>query len=158
MEITANLIKLQHEWIQALGSKAMVTVNVGSGTPKLASEWLNWANYKNDFDVRYWEIGNELNGDWELGHRLKDGSSMTGEIYTARFLEFSEAMHAQDPTAKLGGPACSDLELDFVEELIRDGGDALDFVSLHAYPVGVNTKKVDDKFAAIDLMRKRVLK
>ena len=26
-------VKLQHEWIQALGSKAMVTVNVGSGTP-----------------------------------------------------------------------------------------------------------------------------
>ena len=78
---------------------------------------------------------------------------MTGEIYTDFFLEFSKVMHAQDPTAKLGGPACSDLELDFVEELFRDGGDALDFVSLHAYPVGVNTKKVADKFAAIDQMR-----
>ena len=151
-------VKLQHEWIQALGSKAMVTVNVGSGTPKLASEWLKWSNYKNDFDVRYWEIGNELNGDWELGHRLKDGSSMTGEIYADFFLEFSKVMHAQDPTAKLGGPAWSDLELDFVEELIRDGGDALNFVSLHAYPVGVNTKKVADKFAAIDLMRSAVRK
>jgi hypothetical protein len=146
-------VKLQHEWINSLGSEAIVTVNVGSGSPKLATEWLKWANQKNNYGVRYWEIGNELNGDWELGHRLPDGSSMTGEIYTQRFLQFSKAMRAQDPTIKLGGPACSDLNLDFVETLIRQSGDALDFVTLHAYPVGVNTKTSSQKFAAIDQMR-----
>jgi hypothetical protein len=142
-------VKTQHEWINSLGSEAMVTVNVGSGTPAVAAEWVKWANQKQGYGVHYWEVGNELNGDWELGYRLPDGSSMNGTIYTQRFVEYAKAMHAVDPDIHLGGPACSDLALSFVEELIRDGGDAVDFVSIHAYPVGVNTRQSADKFAAI---------
>ena len=149
-------VKTQHEWIQSLDAEAMVTVNVGSGTPEVAAEWVKWANHKQGYSVRFWEVGNELNGDWELGHRLPDGSSMTGSVYAERFNEYAEAMHAVDPDIHLGGPACSDLALDFVEELIRDGGDALDFVSIHAYPVGVNTKASADKFAAIQDLRDAV--
>ena len=106
--------------------------------------------------MRYWEVGNELNGDWELGHRLPDGSSMDGTIYAHRFVEFAKAMHAVDPDIHLGGPACSDLSLSFVEELIRDGGEAVDFISIHAYPVGVNTRKNADKFAAVSDLRKAI--
>lgn len=142
-------VKTQHEWINNLGTEAMVTVNVGSGTPTVAAEWVKWANQTQRYGVRYWEVGNELNGDWELGHRLPDGSSMDGTIYTQHFVEFAKAMHAVDPDIHLGGPACSDLALSFVEELLRDGGDAVDFVSIHAYPVGVNTRQSADKFAAI---------
>ena len=149
-------VKTQHEWIQSLGTETMVTVNVGSGTPEVAAEWVKWANLKQGYDVCQWEVGNELNGDWELGHRLPDGSSMTGEVYAKIFKDFAEAMHAVDPDIELGGPACSDLALDFVKELIRDGGDAVDFVSLHAYPVGVNTKDSAEKFAAIDDLRDAV--
>ena len=134
----------------------MVTVNVGSGTPALAAEWVKWANQTQGYDVRYWEVGNELNGDWELGHRLPDGSSMDGTTYAQRFIEFSKAMHAIDPDIHLGGPACSDLSLSFVEELIRDGGEAVDFISIHAYPVGVNTRQSEDKFAAVSDLRKAI--
>ena len=149
-------VKTQHEWINSLGTKAMVTVNVGSGTPALAAEWVKWANQTQGYDVRYWEVGNELNGDWELGHRLPDGSSMDGTIYAHRFIEFAKAMHAIDPDIHLGGPACSDLSLSFVEELIRDGGEAVDFISIHAYPVGVNTRQNADKFAAVSDLRKAI--
>ncbi len=78
---------------------------------------------------------------------------MTGAVYAQRFNAFAAAMHAVDPDIHLGGPACSDLNLAFVEELIRGGGDALDFVSIHAYPVGVNTKGSSEKFAAIENLR-----
>ena len=64
-------------------------------------------------------------------------------------------MHAIDPDIHLGGPACSDLSLSFVEELIRDGGEAVDFISLHAYPVGVNTRQNADKFAAVSTSAKQ---
>lgn len=146
-------VKTQNEWINGLGSEAMVTVNVGSGSPRLAAEWVKWANGQQNYGVRYWEVGNELNGDWELGHRLPDGSSMTGEVYAQRFIEFAQDMRAADPSIKLGGPACSDLALDFVEELIRDGGEEVDFITVHAYPVGVHTKDSATKFAAINQMR-----
>ena len=149
-------VRTQHEWINNLDAKAMVTVNVGSGTPQIAAEWVKWAYLTNDYGVRQWEIGNELNGDWELGHRLPDGSSMNGTVYAERFLDFSKAMRAVDSTVQLGGPASSDLGLDFVEELIRDSGDSLDFVSFHAYPVGVNTRDSSKKFTAIDELRDAV--
>ena len=149
-------VKTQHEWIQDVDAESMVTVNVGSGTPKVAAEWVKWANEVQGYGVKLWEVGNELNGDWELGHRLPDGTNMTGSLYTKRFNAFAAAMHAVDPDIHLGGPACSDLNLEFVEELIRGGGDALDFVSFHAYPVGVNTKNSDEKFAAIRDLRRAV--
>ena len=149
-------VKTQHDWINSLNTEAMVTVNAGSGTPALAAEWVKWANQTHGYSVRYWEVGNELNGDWELGHRLPDGSSMDGKIYAHRFTEFAKAMHAIDPNIHLGGPACSDLSLSFVEELIRDGGEAVDFISIHAYPVGVNTRQSEDKFAAVSDLRKAI--
>ena len=149
-------VKTQHEWIQDLGAESMVTVNVGSGTPQVAAEWVKWANQIQGYGVKFWEVGNELNGDWELGHRLSDGTNMTGAVYAQRFNAFAAAMHAVDPDIHLGGPACSDLNLEFVEELIRGGGDALDFVSIHAYPVGVNTKESAEKFAAIEDLRRAV--
>lgn len=151
-------VKTQHEWIQNQDAETLVTVNLGSGSPQLAAEWVRWANLKNNYNVRYWELGNELSGDWELGHRLPDGSSMTAEIYAQRYLKFANAMRAIDPSIKLGGPASPDTELDFTETLIRDAGDAIDYVSFHAYPVGVSVRKPDQKFADIETVRKAIKK
>lgn len=151
-------VKTQHDWIQKHDADALVTVNLGSGSPRLASEWVKWANQKEDYNVRYWELGNELSGDWELGHRLPDGSSMTGEIYTERYLKFAAAMRAVDPKLKLGGPASPGIELDFMEALIRDGGDAVDYLSFHAYPVGVSLRDTQKKFEAIETVREAILK
>jgi hypothetical protein len=101
----------------------------------MAAEWVRWANRKQSFGVNYWEIGNEPEGDWEAGSRLPDGTRLTAEIFAKRFVEFAQAMKAVDPTIKTGGPASSNMELAFGEELIRDAGDQLDFFSLHTYPV-----------------------
>jgi alpha-L-arabinofuranosidase len=151
-------VKTQHSWIQEHDADAFVTVNLGSGSPRLAAEWVHWANQKEDYDVRYWELGNELSGDWELGHRLPDGSSMTGAIYTKRYLEYAAAMRAVDSELKLGGPASPDIELDFMEALIRDGGKAVDYLSFHAYPVGVSLRDTQKKFEAIETVRTAIQK
>lgn len=145
-------IKREHEIAESLGADQLVTVNVGTGTETMAVEWLKWAKQEG-FSVPYWEIGNELNGQWEVGHFLPDGTGMTGEVYAQKYLEYSRALKAVDPTVKTGGPACSDLNLAFVEELIRDAGDELDFISIHAYPVGVQRVSTEDKFADINLLR-----
>jgi len=62
---------------------AMVTVNAGMGTPEMAAEWVRWANKKMGYNVKYWEIGNELEGSWELGNTRPDGSKMTAKKYAA---------------------------------------------------------------------------
>jgi hypothetical protein len=128
-------VKQLHDLVETFGAQAVVTVNLGSGSPEMAAEWVRWANLKNKYNVRYWELGNELEGSWELGHILPDGSTMTGEVYARRFLEFAKAMKAVDPTIKTGGPASSNDRGAFIKEVLRDAGDEVDFISFHTYPV-----------------------
>jgi hypothetical protein len=128
-------VKQLHDFVEQFGARAVVTVNLGSGTPEMAAEWVRWANIKNNYNVRYWELGNELEGAWELGHILPDGRRMTGGIYAERFAAFARAMKEVDPSIKTGGPASSNSRGAFIEELLRDHGDLVDFISFHTYPV-----------------------
>ena len=127
-------IQYLHDFAQQHGRQAIVTVNAGTGSPEMAAEWVRWAN-ANNYDVAYWEVGNELEGEWELGHFLPDGSKMTGEVYAHRFIEFAKAMKAVDPTIKVGGPTASSEAGGFTEDLLRIAGDHVDFISFHSYPV-----------------------
>lgn len=148
-------VRILHEFIHARRAAAVVTVNMGTGTPEMAAEWLKWTK-REGYDVAYWEIGNELDGEWELGHIMTDGKRMTDADYARRFKEFEAALKAVDPSAKVGGPASSNDQLLFVETLIREAGDTLDFISFHTYPVlGGNTPEAA-RFAQADDVKKAV--
>lgn len=124
-----------HEFAKDKGSHSIVTVNVGSGTPEMAAEWVRWANVKMGYGVEYWEVGNELEGDWEMGNTQPDGSKMTGEVYAKNFVEYAKAMKAVDPTIKVGGPTAASTRAPFMEDLLRIAGEHVDFISFHTYPV-----------------------
>ncbi len=128
-----------HKFIESLGAATMVTVNAGTGSVEMAVEWVRWTRQRErylrePFHVTYWEVGNELDGAWELGHYLPDGSAMNATEYVVRYKQFASAMKEADPTIKVGGSVASSMELAFVEELIRDTVAPLDFISFHAYP------------------------
>jgi len=124
-----------HAFVKDKGAEEIVTVNMGTGTPEMAAEWVRWANIKMGFGVKYWEIGNELEGSWEVGHIQRDGTQMSGELYAQKFIAFARAMKAVDPTIKIGGPVTANLRAQFLEATLRDAGEWLDFVSIHTYPV-----------------------
>jgi hypothetical protein len=127
-------VKRMHEFIQSIpGTGTLAIANAGTGRPVDAAEWVRWANLKMGYNVRYWEIGNELDGDWEPGHILPDGRHLTGEMYAARFHEFAAAMKAVDPTIKVGGAAGGTGENSFNRDMLRLAGDDVDFVSIHNY-------------------------
>jgi alpha-N-arabinofuranosidase len=73
------------------------------------------------FNIRYWEIGNELYGKWQIGH-------CTAEEYALRYREFVEAMRRRDP--KIRFIANGD-NLDWNEPLVERCPDILRSVSLH---------------------------
>ncbi len=128
-----------HKFIQSFGCETMVTVNMGTGTVDMAVEWVKWTKTRKNylfepFDVKYWELGNELDGKWELGHYLEDGSEMDAKEYIKRYKLFTKAMKKADPDIKVGGSVASSMKLAFIEELIKDTDAPLDFVSFHAYP------------------------
>ncbi|MEO7989833.1 MAG: T9SS type A sorting domain-containing protein [Chryseolinea sp.] len=61
----------------------------------LAAEWVRYDNGR----TKFWEIGNESNGTWQAGHRIKvsdnkDGQPeiITGNIYGEHFKVFADSM------------------------------------------------------------------
>lgn len=142
-------VKQLHDFVELFDARGIVTVNLGSGAPEIAAEWVRWANKKNNYNIKYWELGNELEGSWELGHILADGTKITGEVYAERFETFAKAMKAVDPSIKTGGPASSNDRGAFIKEVLRDSGELVDFVSFHSYPVKNRHKKEADFFNAV---------
>lgn len=150
-------IRSLHEYVKSKSADAIVTVNAGTGTPEMAAEWVRFAK-ANQYPVAYWEIGNELDGEWELGHFQDNGKPMDASAYVSRYIAIAKAMRAVDPDAKIGGPTCSSDQLPFVEALIRDGGDLVDFVSFHTYPVLGGRVAEDKRMSAAEDVRKAVEK
>jgi len=125
-------------------AEALVIVNFGSGTPQEAAAWVHYANKVKHYGIRYWEIGNEVAGDWEVGGPLNNAD------YARRYIAFYEAMKVEDPTITVfpnvgaqdasglyDGKACLK---SFVDRLAKDGKEKyLDVVSLHQYPAWDST-------------------
>ncbi|MGH7442329.1 MAG: discoidin domain-containing protein, partial [bacterium] len=117
----------------------IITVNFGTGTPQEAAAWVYYANVVKGYHVKYWEIGNEIFGNWEAGGPL------SATDYGRRFMEYYTAMTAVDPTIKLLGPVCgptspsNDLNgdsfiQDFVQRLLSGSAGAdLGGLDVHDY-------------------------
>ena len=128
-------------------AKAVICVNAGTGTAKEAAAWVRYANKVKGYNIKQWEIGNELDGEWE------ESGPISARHYAARFLEYARAMKAVDPTIVLHGPLLSTHKMQqkgaglldgkyWMEEFLRIVGEAekkdgkryLDVVDLHNYP------------------------
>jgi hypothetical protein len=81
------------DFAEKTNNSLMVTVNFGSGTPEEAAAWVKHYNVDLKKNVKYWEIGNELYGDWHKFHCSADD-------YGKRSVEFIKAMKAVDPKIK----------------------------------------------------------
>lgn len=125
----------------------LLTVNLGTGTPQEAAAWVHYANVVKGYGIKYWEIGNEHNGVWATGGPLN-----TAE-YVKRFIQYYDAMKAEDPSIRVFGPVTggslgessnlydgrSILE-DFIQmaaaagvSLYGDAGHYLDGIDFHSY-------------------------
>ncbi len=74
--------------------------------------------------MRYWSIGNENYGDWEIGAK-------TVEEWGHFVAESAKMMKRVDPSASLLAAALPDL--DWTLALLRTAGKYLDYVSIHDY-------------------------
>lgn len=104
---------------------AMITVNFGRGTPEEAARWVQHVNIDKKAGVKYWEVGNELYGDWHANH-------CDAREYGRRAAEFIKAMKAVDSTILVGVVWVLDGEWNrVVFEHTRELADA---VIVHHYP------------------------
>jgi alpha-N-arabinofuranosidase len=92
-----------------IGAAPHICVNAGDGSPQEAAQWVEYCNGGADtpmgslraangrprpYNVRIWEIGNELYGEWQIGHTDAAGNAR-------RYVEFRRAMLAADPTIEV---------------------------------------------------------
>ncbi|WP_298769487.1 glycoside hydrolase family 44 protein [uncultured Fibrobacter sp.] len=128
-------------------ARAVICVNAGTGTSKEAAAWVRYANKVKGYNIKQWQIGNELDGEWE------ESGPISARHYAARYLEYARAMKAVDSTIVLHGPLFSTHKMQqkgsglldgkyWMEEFLRIVGEAekkdgkryLDVVDLHNYP------------------------
>lgn len=83
------------EFCKLIGAEPQVALNLGSGTPEEAADWVRYIDDRwTKHSGLLWELGNELWGDWNLGYP-------TLEELPGRTLAFSKAIRQVDPNARL---------------------------------------------------------
>lgn len=106
------------EFCKAINTKPMLGVNMGTGTIQEASNLVEYCNappgtryadlraahgYPQPHNVKYWCIGNEMDGPWQIGH-------LDAAEYGTKAREAAKLMRWQDPSIKLvlcGSSNCS---------------------------------------------------
>ena len=123
-----------------------ICVNVGTGTLDEASAWVEYCNrqggtYYSDlrkkyghpeaYGVKYWGIGNEIYGEWQIGHK-------SAADYAKAGLEFAKVMKWQDPSIKL--VACGTGDPNWDRPVLESMLDHVDYISAHHYTVSDDPK------------------
>ncbi len=141
-------------WCRQVGTEPYIAVNCGDGDMREARDWVEycngtqntyWANRRRangavePHRVRYWGIGNEVDGPWQMGMK-------TPEEYARACTEFAKLMKMVDPSIKIVASWTSGWFADWVERgqlIMEQAGKLVDYMSIHWY-VGNR----EDDFAA----------
>jgi alpha-N-arabinofuranosidase len=130
---------------RTMGWAPMITVNLGTGTPEEARDWVEYCNGRpgtvnadlrekggaeSAYGVPLWCLGNEMDGSWQIGH------VPAGE-YALRAQQAARMMKAVDGSIELVAcgscgislPTYMEWDLTVLDYL----GELADFVSLHRY-------------------------
>ncbi|MCJ7485699.1 MAG: alpha-L-arabinofuranosidase [Candidatus Aminicenantes bacterium] len=130
-----------HEYldlIRLIGSEAYITVNSGLGDVVMALDELQYVNGAPDskmgqlraangrpepWGVKFWAIGNEMYGDWQLGHiPLSD--------YVKKHTQYAVAMKAMDPSVQVVAVGAVGR---WSETMLAEASNHMDFISEHFY-------------------------
>jgi alpha-N-arabinofuranosidase len=128
-----------------MGWTPMLTVNLGTGTPEEARNWVEYCNapagtryadlragngQREPHAVPLWCLGNEMDGPWQLGH-------VPADQYAVRAQQAAKMMRDVDRSIELVAcGSCSPLlptYMDWDRSVLERLGDHADYVSLHRY-------------------------
>jgi alpha-L-arabinofuranosidase len=127
------------QFCEDLEVESQICVNDGSGTPEEAARWVEYCNgeettsmgalraqngHPSPYKVKYWEIGNEVWGQWQVGH-------CNAEEYAKRYVRFAKAMKAADPNIVL--LACGHTDPEWNKVVLEIAGNYIDYLTLHIY-------------------------
>ncbi|TVQ64913.1 MAG: alpha-N-arabinofuranosidase [Phycisphaerales bacterium] len=153
---------------RTLGAAPYLAVNAGDGDMREARDWVEYCNgtkdtalvklrkrhgYEAPHAVRYWGIGNEVDGPWQIGFK-------TPEEYARTYTEFAKVMKWTDPSIELVAAGVSLWDRSWVERvqlLMEHAPTLIDYMAIHWY-VGNSRERGyrDDDFASYMAISERL--
>jgi alpha-N-arabinofuranosidase len=127
-------------YCKKVGCEPYICVNAGTGTVEEAANWVEYCNGTGDthyanlrrknghpepFGVKYWGLGNEVYGTWQIGHKNVDD-------YTKFAVEAAKMMRWVDPTIRLVAVGAVD-DPAWTKKVLEELVNLVDYVSLHDY-------------------------
>jgi alpha-N-arabinofuranosidase len=134
-----------------LGAEPYMNVNCGDGDMREAGDWLEYCNgtgnsalanlrrlhgYQQPHKVKYWSIGNEVDGPWQIGYK-------TPQEYARAATELAKVMKWVDPDIQLVASAVSlwennpyNYKTEWIERtrlILEQAGNHIDYLALHCY-------------------------
>jgi len=133
------------DWCRLVNTEPLLACNLGTGTPEQAAayaEYCNmpsgarWSNlrrehgYEQPHGVKYWCLGNEMDGPWQIGH-------MPAREYGRKARDAAQQIRAVDRDTKLIACGSSNTIMStylvWDREVLEECYDQVDGISLHNY-------------------------
>jgi len=132
-------------WCKKAGVMPMMALNLGTGTTDNARNLVEYCNSNGDgkyanlrrqygakdaYGVKYWCLGNEMDGDWQIGHLPVDG-------YIVKAHEAAVKIREIDPSVKFIACGSSHIDMptfpEWDRKVLEGLYDDIDFLSVHQY-------------------------
>lgn len=129
-----------------LGTEPYFSVNMGTGTIEEAQRWVEYANVKGNsyysklrekhgfaepYNIKYWSLGNEMDGFWQMGH-------LSAEDYSKKAREAAKLMKLTDPSIKLIAAGSSNYRPgadpnEWNATVLKELKNVVDYLAIHMY-------------------------
>ena len=134
------------QYCEKIRTEPYICINAGLGTVDDARHWVEYCNerqhtywadqrrkngHADPYNVKYWGLGNEIDGPWQLGHK-------NAEEYSKFALEAAKAMRLVDQNIKLiaSGSSNYGANADWINwnrTVVNALRNEIDYISLHTY-------------------------
>jgi alpha-N-arabinofuranosidase len=133
------------DWCRLVGTEPLLGFNLGTGSPEMAVALVEYCNvdrgtkwsdlrrshgYAEPHNVRYWCLGNEMDGPWQMGH-------MPAREYGRKARDTARQIRKIDPGLQLIACGSSNTilptYLTWDREVLEECYDQVDGISLHNY-------------------------
>jgi alpha-N-arabinofuranosidase len=133
------------EWCKLVETEPLLAFNLGTGTPEMAVAYVEYCNvdkgtkwselrrshgYASPHNVRYWCLGNEMDGPWQMGH-------MPAREYGRKARDTARQIRIIDRGLQLIACGSSNTNMPtylvWDREVLEECYDQVDGISLHNY-------------------------
>jgi alpha-L-arabinofuranosidase len=133
------------DWAKAVGTEPLLGFNLGTGNSEMAIAYIEYCNfakgtkwsdlrrshgYEQPHKVKYWCLGNEMDGPWQMGR-------LTAREYGRKARDIAQQARVIDPDVQLIACGSSNPRLptylEWDREVLEECYDMVDGISLHNY-------------------------